>query len=382
MFRGLFSRCFESDSEGYEDDDSDEEISFFSKLWRSSSGRELPSPSRRVADQVKACTPRRRPVLSRGAPKACAAALVLMGITSFAAISFAQKSQSSQSAKDQRPVGMTAREVVASEQLLSTASRAMLKTLKQEETWGASLRAIPEAQIELVEQMVKDAFANISIALQKAQMAEELDSFSLTEGQLEAMLNTIEHMADPRVQEIGSSVAKALKLYFEIEGPNAGKEGMKLHLLQALQPEINEIRSLWRQVKMGSLHGPGLGWGVSVDPSRLFLVRSYNPFERYDSFKSISLCQTLQLCVMEGSHEEARMVLLQMEALLTTFGMHLEVEKALASPKPTTSFLAMLMACQRVKSDDLEAFQRMSCAMRYASTGLDVMSSIRGSAFS
>lgn len=375
MFRGLF---FESDSEGYEDD-SDEEVSFFSKFWRSS-GRELPSP-RRVADQVKACTPRRRPVLSRGAPKACAAALVLMGITSFAAISLAQKSQSSQSAKDQRPVGMTAREVVVSEQLLSTASRAMLKTLKQEETWGASLRAVPEAQIELVEQMVKDAFANISIALQKAQMAEELDSFSLTEGQLKAMLNTIEHMADPRVQEIGSSVAKALQLYFEIEGPNAGKEGMKLHLLQALQPEINEIRSLWRQVKMGSLHGPGLGWGVSVDPSRLFLVRSYNPFERYDSFKSVSLCDTLQLCVMEGSHEEARMVLLQMEALLTTFGMHLEVKKALASPS-TTSFLAMLMACQRVKSDDLEAFQRMSCAMRYASTGLDVMSSIRGSAFS
>ena len=28
------------------------------ELYRSSSGRELPSPSRRVADQVKACTPR------------------------------------------------------------------------------------------------------------------------------------------------------------------------------------------------------------------------------------------------------------------------------------------------------------------------------------
>ena len=56
-------------------------------LWRF-----WPAESRELSPKtLKSCTPRRRPVLSRGAPKALGAALVLIGLTAFAAISLAQK---------------------------------------------------------------------------------------------------------------------------------------------------------------------------------------------------------------------------------------------------------------------------------------------------
>eukprot|EP00435_Cladocopium_sp_Y103_P065987 s1620_g28.t1 len=79
---------------------------------------------------------------------------------------------------------------------------------------------------------------------------------------------------------------------------------------------------------MGSLHGPGLGWGVSVDPSRLFLVQSFDPFQRYWPGNSDLLCKSLASCVQEGSHEEIRTLLLQMQALLRTFGLNLKVAHA------------------------------------------------------
>lgn len=311
-------------------------------------------------------------MLSRGAPKACGAALVLLGITSFAAISLAQKSTPTESQLAKVPAGLTAEELLSSERLLSVASDALLKTWKQQETWPRSLQKAPE---ELVHHTVADAFANMSRTLKRLHISEELDSFSLTEGQLEAIRSTLAHLADPQVQDIGSTLAKGLKLYFEIEGENAGKEGMKLHLLQTLQPQIAEIRSLWREVKMGALHGPGLGWGVSVDPSRLFLVQSFDPFQRYWPTNSDLLCQSLASCVQEGSHEEIRTLLLQMQALLSTFGLNVQVAQAV--PGGDGSVLSELMACQSV--DTLEAYQRMACAMRYAALGLDVISSIRGS---
>ncbi|CAK8987904.1 unnamed protein product [Durusdinium trenchii] len=378
MWRG---RCpcwpSDSDSEDY-DDDSEEERHFLWKIWRSSSTREVPSPTRQT---IKSCTPRRRPVLSRGAPKACAAALLLMGLTAFAAISLAQKAQPSESELAKRPSGLTAKELLGSTQLTSAATQALLETVRQQETWQISLRAIPQNEKDLVRHTVEDTFATIRKAVETAGLAEELDSFALTEGQLDAFLSTMQHMADTRIQEIGSSLADAFGRYFQLEGTSAGKEGLKLHLLRALQPQIAEIRSLWREVKMGLLHGPGLGWGVSVDPSRLFMVRSFDPSHPYWPPPKLQ-CEAAG-CVTEGAFEEARILLLQMEALLETFGMRVEVQETLWSlpahrPVP---FLAELLAC---KAEEPQPFQKVSCegcpgAMKYAAAGLDVLSSIRGS---
>ncbi|CAK8997124.1 unnamed protein product [Durusdinium trenchii] len=337
------------------DDDSEEERHFLWKIWRSSSTREVPSPTRQT---IKSCTPRRRPVLSRGAPKACAAALLLMGLTAFAAISLAQKAQPSESELAKRPSGLTAKELLGSTQLTSAATQALLETVRQQETWQISLRAIPQNEKDLVRHTVEDTFATIRKAVETAGLAEELDSFALTEGQLDAFLSTMQHMADTRIQEIGSSLADAFGRYFQLEGTSAGKEGLKLHLLRALQPQIAEIRSLWREVKMGLLHGPGLGWGVSVDPSRLFMVRSFDPSHPYWPPPKLQ-CEAAG-CVTEGAFEEARILLLQMEALLETFGMRVEVQETLWSlpahrPVP---FLAELLAC---KAEEPQPFQKVSC---------------------
>ncbi|CAJ1337315.1 unnamed protein product, partial [Effrenium voratum] len=256
---------------------------------RSSSPREVPS--------VKSCTPRRRPVLSRGAPKACAAGLVLM-----------------------------AKDLLKSPRIVAAASGAFQRVMVQANWLHQSL---PKERSQMVAKSTQQAFEQLRSEVLRRQLGQELDSFSLTRGQLDAFLSVQTHMSDMAIQEIGANVAKALEEYFSVEGEGAGKEGMRLYLLRALQPRILEIRRLWRKVDLGALHGPGLGWGVSVDPAKLYLVQTFDPFRRY--WPPEPLPCSGNACVARGSFNQARVLLLQLQALLQTFGMRLEVANSLES---------------------------------------------------
>ncbi|CAJ1394896.1 unnamed protein product [Effrenium voratum] len=350
-----------SDEDSGSGSGSEEREHFLWQFWRSSSPREVPS--------VKSCTPRRRPVLSRGAPKACAAGLVLMGITVFTAISLAQK-QTPQSDLDKQSAGMTAKDLLKSPRIVAAASGAFQRVMVQANWLHQSL---PKERSQMVAKSTQQAFEQLRSEVLRRQLGQELDSFSLTRGQLDAFLSVQTHMSDMAIQEIGANVAKALEEYFSVEGEGAGKEGMRLYLLRALQPRILEIRRLWRKVDLGALHGPGLGWGVSVDPAKLYLVQTFDPFRRY--WPPEPLPCSGNACVARGSFNQARVLLLQLQALLQTFGMRLEVANSLESfDAYKMPFLSELLACRNITGDMAAA----SCALSYASAGLDVISSIRG----
>ena len=224
-------RCWASDSEA---SSSEDVATGLSATWLWPSPREL-SPK-----ALAACTPRRRPVLSRGAPKACGAALVLMGLTAFAAISLAQKRPSelgasgdwhvdvfgARSELSKRPAGLTAAELLRSEQLESAGSGALLETLAQQTAFlELSLHGATAEDTKLVRSTLAESFGNVSKALKAS--TEALDSFGLTQGQLEALLSAVRHMADQRVQDIGATVSAALASYFKVEGADAGKEAAR-----------------------------------------------------------------------------------------------------------------------------------------------------------
>ena len=76
-----------------------------------------------------------------------------------------------------------------------------------------------------VRSTLAESFGNVSRALKAS--TEALDSFGLTQGQLEALLSAVRHMADQRVQDIGATVSAALASYFKVEGADAGKEAAR-----------------------------------------------------------------------------------------------------------------------------------------------------------
>ena len=92
-----------------------------------------------------------------------------------------------------------------------------------EATWDLSLHGVGIEDQELLDRTLAETLENVSGQLESSTL-EALDSFSLTRGQLEALLAAVRHLADARVQEIGATVAKALASYFQVEGKDAGKE--------------------------------------------------------------------------------------------------------------------------------------------------------------
>lgn len=172
---------------------------------------------------------------------------------------------------------MTAEELLASSRILSVAASsltALLQVPAESLFWSSDEANSSRDTERFVQGAVRSTFQNISSSMQRhGHLAQELDSFSLTEGQLKAFVSILEHLADPRVQDLGLAVAKALDQYFQ--GGVTGEQDVKLLLLQATQPRIVEIRELWHEVNLGALHGPGLGWGVSVNPANLFVLQSF-----------------------------------------------------------------------------------------------------------
>lgn len=125
-----------------------------------------------------------------------------------------------------RPAGLTAAELLRSEQLESAGSGALLETLAQQTAFlELSLHGATAEDTKLVRSTLAESFGNVSRALKAS--TEALDSFGLTQGQLEALLSAVRHMADQRVQDIGATVSAALASYFKVEGADAGKEAAR-----------------------------------------------------------------------------------------------------------------------------------------------------------
>eukprot|EP00439_Symbiodinium_sp_Y106_P004568 s5942_g1.t1 len=316
-----------------------------------------------------------------------AAGLFLVGATVFAGISLSPKPPPSTSG-DTKPAGMTAEELLASSRILSVAASSLTALLLQapaESLFWSSDEANASRDAErLVEGAVRSTFQNISSSMQHHRhLAQELDSFSLTEGQLKAFASILEHLADPRVQDLGLAVAKALDQYFQ--GGVTGEQDVKLLLLQATQPRIVEIRELWHEVNLGALHGPGLGWGVAVNPANLFVLQSFGHPVTYQPRQQE---HSQAFWVAAATFEQARVLLLHLEALLRTFGMTINARGLLQSLSGSSEpFLSELLACH---SDDTEAaemgtehdlsrYRRMACSIKYGSAGIDVIASIGGS---
>jgi len=287
---------------------------------------------------------------------------------------------------EQTPTHLTARNLLESAELADVAT---------EQLMAAGHETLSPEDRRMVHAVARAGFGNISLMLQSREpaTARRLSSFQLTEEQKLSVLGVVRHMGDPRVQQVGRELTKALRDFLGTSSTDH-RADMELHIRRALQPRLAELRRLRDEVMASPLPRSagqlGGRWGVAINPDRMRVVKTFDnkwkfEFDMSRPQRTMKVLPRRRLAegkedakpygVAGGVVEQARVLLDQLQAVLSRFDIETEVPGWVTSLDGTSRpFLSDLLRCVRDSMGDTALM--IMCPMKFASAGIDVFSSL------
>jgi len=262
---------------------------------------------------------------------------------------------------------VSARELLEGPSMVNVASKNTM-------TLSKNLKAEDES---FVRSTIQTGLQN-TISDMKAKRPAEfraLEEMKLNKGQQEHIMKVVSSMADPRVQEMGFEVAKAVA-----EGRAEGRAGVKRRLQEKFEPRMDELMALRKEIYQTmdekvvvNLDHMDL---VKAIPEQPTAERRLGTGSEITDTDMTAMGDKFEkgLGILAGLVEQCRVMLDQIDFVGDSFGVNMKIPYWAKSLVGGLDFVSELSDC--VMRSNNNQVKLMMCPMKYASAFSDFMSSL------
>jgi hypothetical protein len=258
--------------------------------------------------------------------------------------------------------------------------RSLFKSPEVHEVAAQDLMTVAGARLapvdlEMATNVVLDSFEKIDeqLRLHAPEVASELSQIELTIDERRGMLSAMRLLSDRRVQDIGLTVARAIRA-----SPYEDWEYLQHHIEAALRPGFKEIQELREELVPSSLRrlwAEGHRWGLTLNPENIRSLR--NTSEAFKT-RTVKLTPILDVekkyfALYSGALQEGRTLLDLLQMCIRALGPDWST-----SLKGTMQFGTDTLSwpCE-LNLDDPESnadfMQALLCPLKFGSQGIDAL---------
>jgi hypothetical protein len=209
-----------------------------------------------------------------------------------------------------------------------------------------------------------------------------LNELVLTRQQKDNVVKAVRSISDPRVQQFGYEVSKAVR-----EGKPQGRAGVKRRLLSKFQQRLPELRQLRNEIYAGSRNPVDDGAQLQLDQMRIVqalpVVRLLSNEISETNKGSMITSDDIDTGVENSKtamefiaslEEQVRVILDNVDTIGNTFGKDLKIPSTAKSFVGGLDFVTQVLGC--VDRAQENVVKEEMCPFKYASAGFDALSCI------